>query len=386
MKTIIKYLIILIVAAFLAMVVYFKVYIPKHTFKTIHPSTGELRVRVRGIGNVSALNIYSITAQTGGKILKILTDQGRWVKKGDLLVVMDGVDLPQQLEIAKADLIKAEYDVKALQSDLKNQKAQKVLMLITYKRYKKLNEQGFAARSEYDKARTDLQSIEAAIAATIARIESARSAVAAASNNIAALQEKIDRLKVYSPVNGYVILKEAEVSQNVLPSTPILKIVDPKTLWVETKIDERISSQVKLSQNASIVLRSQPHRHYKGIVKRINAVSDAVTLERTIDVAFNTIPNPFFINEQAQVTINVRQYDNLVKVPLNVVVQKHGKVGMWILRKGHAHFVFINKIIRSEAYMAVPDEYKNDLVIIPDPRKKSITEGMKIYKGKSSYK
>ncbi|GEM_PF-275208 len=386
MKAIIKYLIILIVTILLAVVVYFKIYIPKHTFNTIHPSVGELRVRVRGIGNVNALNIYSITAQTGGKILKILTDEGKWVKKGDLLIVMDGVDLPQQLGIAKADFVKSEYDVKALKSELKNQRAQKAFILITYNRYKRLNKQGFAARSEYDKARTDLKSIEAAIMATIARIESGKSGVMAASKSIKALQEKMARLKVYSPVDGYVIAKETEPGENILPSTPVLKIVDPKTLWVETKIDERISAQVRLFQKAVIILRSQPRRHYKGIVKRINAVSDAVTLERTIDVAFKTIPMPFFINEQAQVTINVRQYDNVVTIPFSVVVQKEGKIGMWIVVDDHAHFIPMDKAVRSETEMAVPDRYKHSFVIVPDPHKKPLKEGMRIYKGKSIYK
>ena len=74
MKTVIKYLIISGVSAFLAMAFYFKIYIPKHTFKTIQPTIGSLQVGVKGIGNVNALNIYPITAQTGGKILEILTD------------------------------------------------------------------------------------------------------------------------------------------------------------------------------------------------------------------------------------------------------------------------------------------------------------------------
>ncbi len=379
MKTIVKYLIILVVVAIMAIVIRFKVYIPKHTFKTIRPVIGRLKVGVKGIGNVSALNIYSITAQTGGKILKILTDQGKWVKKCQLLVVMDGVDLPQQLEMARADFNRSKYDVKALQNELKSQIVQKELLQITYRRYKKLNEQGFAARSEYDKARADLQSIEAAINTTNAKINSARSAVAAALKNIEALQEKISRLKVYSPVNGYVIAKEAEVAENILPSTPVLKIVDPKTLWVETKIDERISARVKLQQKATIVLRSQPDRPYKGVVKRIQAISDTVTLERTIDVAFETLPEPFFINEQAQVLISVRQYDKVTKIPLAAIVQKQGTTGMWVKRNKYAHFVLIDEIARNETEIAVSGKDKNYLVIIPDSHKKSLKEGMRIY-------
>ena len=379
MKKAIKYLIILSVSALLAMAFYFKVYIPKHTFKTIHPTIGSLQASVKGIGNVNALNIYSITAQTGGKILEILTDEGKWVKKGELLIRMDGVDLPEQLEMARAALVKAEYDVKALQGEWQNQKAQKELLKVTYKRYDKLKAHGFATKSEYDKAQTDLQGIEATLAATSARIDAAKSAVVMASKNINALREKIARLKVYAPVDGYVIYRGAEVAQNVLSSTPILKIVDPQTLWVETNIDERISAQVKLLQKATIMLRSQPNKQYKGIVKRVSAMSDAVTLERKINVAFETIPEPFYINEQALVIINVKQYKNVLKIPLKVVVQNNGKLGMWIVKKGHAHFVVIDKLARNEREVAILNGDKNSPVIVPDKHKKPLSEGMVIY-------
>ena len=379
MKAAVRYFVLLLVIAILATVIYFKVYVPKHTFTTIQPTQGQLQVSVQGIGNVNALNIYSITAQTGGKIMKIFTDEGQWVKKGDLLVEMDGVDLPQQLAMAKSNLVKAEHEVHALQADLKNQRAQEALLQLTYNRYKKLNKQGFVAQAEYDKAQADLQAIQASVAATAARMDSSRAGVVVATKNIDALQEKIDRFKVYAPVNGYVISREAETAQYVQPSTPILQIVDPTTLWVATKIDERISGQVRLKQPATIILRSQPDRKYTGVVQRIDAMTDAVTLERKINVAFTVIPTPFFINEQARVTIAVRQYDNVVKIPLAVVVQQEGKSGMWVVQNGRAHFSVIDKLAVSETEIAIAHGELGISVIVPDKSKKKLREGMRIY-------
>ncbi len=379
MKAAGKYILIVALAACLGLVVYFKVFVPKHTFTIIHPASGRLNVTVQGIGNVNALNVYSITAQTGGKILQILTDEGRWVKKGDLLIVMDGVDLSQQLETAKADRSKAEYEVKALQGELKNQAAQQTLLQLTYNRYEKLVQQGFVTQAEYDKALADLQGIQAAIAATRSRIESSQAAVVSAAKRVDALQEKIDRLQVYSPTDGYVIAKEAEVSQYVLPSSPILKIVDPASLWVEVKIDERISAEVKTSQEASIILRSRPDRPYRGVVKRIDAMTDPVTLERTVNVVFETLPKPFFINEQARVIIAVRQYDDVVKIPLAAVVQRNGKPGVWIVKNGRAHFSVLKTIAANESEMAIADGDPNISIILPDKHKKGLSEGMRIY-------
>jgi RND family efflux transporter MFP subunit len=360
-------------------VFYIKVYIPKSTYETIEPTVGDLQVTVQGIGNVSALNIYSITAQTGGKILKLLVDDGDWVKKGDLLVVMDGVDLPQQLDVAKANLTKTSYDITASENELQNLKAQKELLQITYSRYAKLKEQGFASQSEYDKADAELKSVNANIAVAASRINSAKAALVVAEKNRDVIKTKIDRLKVLSPIDGYVISKSAEVAQNVLPSTPILTIVDPKTLWVETKIDERISSQIKIAQSATIILRSQPQKLYKGSVKRILSMSDAVTLEREVDVAFETLPTPFYINEQAQVHIVVQNLSGVVKIPTKVVVQKDGELGVWLVENGRAKFQVIEKIAQNDTEIAISNIDKASHIIVPNTKKKPLSDGAKVH-------
>lgn len=358
---------------------YKKVYLPKTTFSTIQAVRGDINVTISGIGNVGAKDIYVITAQTGGKILDIATDEGKWVQKGDLLLSMDGVDLPQQMDIAKANLQKANFEIKAAKEELKNQKAQKTLLEVTYNRYKRLKAQGFAAQAEYDKAKANLQSMDAGISATLAHIDSAKAASLGASKSIDAIASKIERLKVYAPVDGYVISKNAQVAQSVLPSTPILKIVDPKTLWVVAKIDERISAEINSGQNATIKLRSNPKESYEAIVKRVEPVSDAVTLEHEIDVAFKSVPKDFYINEQAQVQINIKRYTNVFKVPLKVVVQQNGKVGFWIVKESHAHFEEIQKIAQSDREIALSNADTNMQIIVPDATKKPLKEGMKIH-------
>ena len=379
MKSVVKYLILAGIAVAAILVVYTKVFVPKHTFKTLHYTSGQLTVQVQGIGNVNALNMYSITAQTGGKILEILTDEGEWVKKGDLLIVMDGVDLPAQLEMARASLEKALQEERALKEELNSQKAQKRLLQVTFARYAKLFEQKFVARAEYDKVEADLRSIEATIAATRSRIESSVAAVRIARKNVEAVQEKVDRLEIHAPADGYVVAREAEVAQYVAPSSPILKMVDPETLWVETRIDERISSGVKPGQKASIMLRSQPGKRYRGIVRRVDAMTDPVTLERTVNVGFDILPRPFYINEQARVVIDVRHLDNVVKIPLTAVVQKNGKTGIWVLSGKRAHFVPLRRIAVGQTEMAVEDPGTDSPIIVSDSRKKSLREGMRIF-------
>jgi len=379
MKTSLKYLLSALLLLGLATLFYKKVYIPKTTYETLSATRGTIDVTVQGIGNVAAKESYAITAQTGGKIVALHTDIGKWVKKGDLLVEMDGVDLPAQLAITKANLNKADADTNAAMSDLMSQKAQKKLLQITYDRYAKLQKQKFASESEFDKAKADLDSIDAAIRASKAHINAAKAAAVVASKNIEALKVKIDRLKIYAPVDGYVTAKNAQIAQNVLPTTAIFTIVDSKTLWVVAKIDERVSSGVKLAQSVKIHLRSQVDKVYEGVVARINPISDSVTFEREIEIAFNEIPQPFYINEQAQVQIAIAQQKDLVKIPAKLLVQNGGKLGIWIAKDAHAHFLECEIVARNTQEVGVKNLPLTAKILVPNSHKKPLKEGMSIH-------
>jgi RND family efflux transporter MFP subunit len=336
-------------------------------------------VTVFGIGTVGAKDIYNINALTAGKILTITTDEGKWVKKGDLLVVMDPVDLPQIIEAAKITVQKARLEAKASQKEMETLFAQKRLAQITYRRYAKLKAQSFASQSEYDKAKSDLDALDAQIAATKARIGSAKAEIKRAEKNVKALEVKSEHNKIYAPIDGYVIERKADVAQSVLPTEAILKVVDPKTVWIRAYIDERISGAIKVGQEAIIHLRSQPKKKFAGIVKRIVAQSDPVTQEREVDVAFKELPIPFYINEQAEVTIVTKKLHDVVEIPADALVNYKAKRGVWIDRESKAHFVALQVIATDEDYAAVSGLELSMRVIMPSAKKKPLYEGAGIH-------
>ena len=375
----IKYIIIILLAIVGGFLFYKNVYIVKTTYKTLSPKVANLDIKVFGIGNVSAKDIYSITAQTGGKIISILTDEGQWVKKGDLLITIDPVDMPELVEEMLISVEKTKSELKALIKESESLNAQKELALITYKRYEKLVKQSFVSKSEFDKAKTDLNALTAQLEATLVRIESSKIEVQRTQKNADSLKTKLSRFQIYAPVDGYVISKSAEVAQNVASSTTILKIVDPKTLWIKAYIDEKISGDIKVGQKAEITLRSQSNKQFTGSVKRIVAQSDAVTQEREINVAFDELPIPFYINEQARVTINAKTISNAITIPLNTLKVEDGKEGVWTLIDNKAYFKELNIQAKGDNEAAINGIKTEDIIIIPDSSKKALSEGMRIH-------
>jgi len=379
MKKLLKYLLIILIISAGVVLFYKKVYIPKTTYKTVVSTKGDLSVEVYGIGNVGAKHIYNITAQTGGKILSILTDEGKWVKKGDLLITIDSIDIPTLLEEAKIAVDKARSENMASQKEIESLFAQKHLAQITYERYAKLKKQSFASKAEYDKAKADLGVIDAQIAASKAHIASSQMEVTRTQKAVEALEEKLSRYTIYAPNDGYIIVRNAEVAQSVLPSQTILQMVDPKSVWIKTYIDEKISGSVKVGQKATIKLRSQHEKRFSGIVKRIVAQSDAVTQEREVNVAFDTLPIPFYINEQAQVSIASQTYTDVVKVPANALSYYDEKTGVWVEKERKAHFVPLKILARGHKEVAVSGIDDDTTILIESDNNKPLKEGSSVH-------
>ena len=375
----IKYLITALLVVAAGTLFYKKVYIPKTTYETVRPTKGDLSVEVYGIGNVGAHHIYNITAQTGGKILSLMTDEGKWVKKGDLLITIDSIDIPQLLDEAKIGVEKARSEYEATQKELESLFAQKKLAQITYERYAKLKKQSFASKAEYDKAKADLDVIDAQIEATRAHITSAKMEITRAQRGVEALSEKLSRYTIYAPADGYVIARKAEVAQTILPSQVIYQIVDPKSVWVKTYIDEKISGNVKVGQRATIKLRSQYEKRFSGTVSRIVAQSDPVTKEREVDVSFDTLPIPFYINEQAEVSIASKTYKNVVKVPGRALNYYQEKTGVWVEKDGKAHFIPLKILARGHKEAAVSGIDEDTVILIESDKNKPLKEGSSVH-------
>lgn len=381
MKNWIKYTIIATFIAIGGALFYNKVYVVKSTFDTTKPIVGDLHVTIRGIGNVDAKNIYAITAQTGGKIENIFFDEGEWVKKGDLLLSIDPVDMPMLLGEARLALKKSSHEAESAKDNKESLEAQKVLLQATYDRYKKLLEQKFVSRAEYDKAKSDLDNINAQINSSKAKIASAASEELRVQKSIEAIGAKLERLKIYSPIDGYVIAKEAEKNQYVLPSAPIFKIVDPKTLWVKANIDERLANQVKVMQKATIKLRSKPNEKIDGTLQRVVAISNAVTLEREVNIGFDVTPEQFYINEQAEVNIEIAQHENVLKIPLKLLVAKEGKKGVWVAEGNNAFFKSVTILAQNDEEAAISSGIDaNTELLLYKPSNKPLSDGMKIFR------
>ena len=378
MKSYIKYLILVVVVGIIGVGFYKKVYIPKHTFKIVTPSKGNIPFEISGIGNVGAENIYKIGALYGGKMYDFSLQAGDKVEKNQTIAKIDSVDLINQIKSQNALIAKLKEDIKALQSDKKSAEVNYQYQLDLFKKNAKLYKLHSISNLEYEKYKTQKDTAKLKISTLEANIKALNKQILQTEENIKGLQKRLKFYTIISPVSGYVTKKIAENHQILPPNSTIIEVVNPKDVWVQTYIDTRISGDVKIGDEAIIKLRSS-NKRYKGKVVNINPVNNPITYEREIDVKFDNLPIPFYMSEQARVWIKIKNLKNIIKIPAKAIVFYQEKEGVWVVKNNKVFFKPIKILTRYKNEAGVRGLNIDDKIIIPNPKKAPLKNGMKIY-------
>lgn len=375
MNKIVKYGIGLAVVAVLGMGFYKKVFIPKHTFNIVTPQKSDVVIKVNGVGNVASENNYKISAVYGGKIDDFNISIGQFVNKGQLIAKIDSVDLKDKIDEIKANIKVLKANIKSLKIDKESAYKDYLYQEEVLKKNTKLYQKRAISELEYKKYLTNRDIAKLKVKSLQNKIISLQNQIPELQASIKGLNEKLKRYTIISPISGYVVKKYISNHDTVGNYQPIIEIVNPKDIWIDTFIDTRISGDVKIGDKSSIKLRSGLKTN--GYVYKINPQNNAVTNEREIFVKFNKVPIPFYLNEQAIINIKIKTLKNVMTIPAKVIVYYNQKEGVWILKNNKAHFEPVKIIAHTDKKVVI--NLENEKIIIPNPKKKPLSEGMRIY-------
>ncbi len=330
----------------------FHFYESNRKFSTVEPHIKDISKEIFAIGNVDAKTKYQITPAVSAAIISLSADVEDKVKKGDLLVVLDSVDLPFKLKAQELLLKKEDTTIKSLKDDIEALISKRDLAQKNLNRNRQIHKRGYLSDENYDKLKSVLEVANAKLKASQTKIASLMVDNNITLQNIHALKKRLSLYKLYAPTNGYIISKDAEVSQTALPQKAILTIVNPQDVWVKAYVDDRLSTDLKVGDKAKITLRSNPHKIYRGVVKRIEPKSDPVTLEKEVDIGFDKTPLPFYIGEQATVHIKTKELKNALTIPSKAIIYRNEDSGILAIKDNKKHFQSV-KILYNDGKEAV---------------------------------
>lgn len=294
-------------------------------------ANGSLATEVFGIGTIEARRHYALGPTTPGRVAEIHVEEGDRVLKDALLAKMDAVDLNDRLQSATLAISKAGHGVRGAEAQLSEARSRAQLAAATLQRYQEMREQNFISLEALEAKRHEAAAATAAMEAAAQSLFAARNDQARSEADIAGLQKQLEQLTLSSPVDGVVIARLVEPGTTVVAGQAVVELVNPDSLWISARIDQRQAGMVAVGQQVDIVLRSQPGVIHSGHVERIDWVSDAVTEERNVRITFDSVNDTRSLGELVEVTIHQQQFDNTAWLPTAAIRQPGGETGVWLV-------------------------------------------------------
>lgn len=203
-------------------------------------------------GYVTARRRATVSSKVTGKVLEIFVEEGKSVKKGQVLARLDDSQLRAAMAVAQAQLTTTRHATAEDEARLREAERQ-------YNRLTQLVKEKVVGQAEVDTAQSTVESLRA-------RIALSRQQVEVAQTQVNALEVDLADMVVRAPFDGVAISKDAQPGEMISPisagggftRTGICTIVDMTSLEIEVDVSESYINRVKPNQPVEAILDAYP--------------------------------------------------------------------------------------------------------------------------------
>jgi membrane fusion protein, multidrug efflux system len=201
--------------------------------------TGELVAPVRS----------DLVPRTGGRVARVLVDEGQLVRKGQPLLELETDYVKLDLARAEADLARADAAAQDAERD--------------FERKKGLATKGSVSQAAYDRSQAGAEQATAARAAARAAVDTARQRLADAV--------------LTSPVDGVVAARRTDVGERLGEGTVAFVVEQTAPLKLKFRVPERYLAAVKVGQTVKATVDPYPGVEFEGTLSLVGGSVDAAT-------------------------------------------------------------------------------------------------------------
>ena len=203
-------------------------------------------------GYVTARRRATVSSKVTGKVMEIFVEEGKAVKRGQVLARLDDSQLRAMQSVEQAQLASAQKAAAENEARLKEAE-------LTLGRRQQLVKEKVISKAELDSAEAEVDSLKA-------RIAMAHQQVEVAQRQLDARQTDLNDMVVRAPFDGVAISKDAQPGEMISPvsagggftRTGICTIVDMSSLEIEVDVSESYINRVKPGQPVEAVLDAYP--------------------------------------------------------------------------------------------------------------------------------
>jgi membrane fusion protein, multidrug efflux system len=326
---------------------------------TVSAITRELPRYFEATGSLAGDQQTDVAPSIAGKVVAIGVDLGSYVKQGQMIVRLDDVDLKlrvaqaqAQVEQSRAALRQAEEKVAVRAGqpfdpnrvpEVTSAKVGLDLAEKNLRRAEKLVESGDVAREFYDQQRAQRDQAkelyESAISKArqdFAAVATARANVSNAESQLALARSNLSYAVVFSPIDGYVAERTADLGEYVSPTAKVATVVRINPMRIRMDIPEQAIPEVQLGQSVSVTTSAWPDKNFGGRIARISPNVSAESRTLTVEAEIENSSGVLKPGQFATVRILQRRNEPAILVPARAVRTEAGVSRLFVIKDGHA--------------------------------------------------
>ncbi len=331
---------------------------------------GDLVRQIKTEGVVVCREIFSIKAKVSGRVVEGVFENGKEVKKGDLLVSIDDRKYRLEMMQAESKLNKAIATLAVEEVSLKKKSKKSEEFL---KKLKKLENEYKTEKIDFDtyiEKGFELRKEAAKKGLIRSSIVMERTGIASARYSLEQAKINLEYCHIKAPFEGITANCEVFKGKEVQVGDHLLDLLNKDSFRVKASIIESELKFLKKGKGVEVRFEAFPNKVFKGYIDEINPVIDEKTRTADAYIALKNAKN-IYQGLYANVYIDTERIKNKFIVPNSAVLTREGRTLIFVVDEtNHAKWVYVKVVGKNDFYSAIENasDYttikEGDLVIV----------------------
>ncbi len=213
----------------------------------------------------------TVSAEVPGRVLENRVEEGRPIRKGELLMRLDDTGLRVRLEQLRAEAEAVRRERKALAQELGTAQHHLASAQADLERYRALRRTNTATEQQLRAAEDRAEGARERVRVLEVRSTENEARTEAAERQVEWLKVQLEKTRITAPIDGTVLVRGIEVGELATPGRAVAVLVDLARLELKVYIPERDIGKVKLGDPARVRIDAFPDRYFDAAVIRVDA-------------------------------------------------------------------------------------------------------------------
>ena len=198
-----------------------------------------------------------VSAEATGRILCFDVEEGSTVEAGNIVGAIDSIQLHlqrRQLIAQQSALLSSRPDVKKQVASIREEIAKQKSELA---RVENMLRDGAATQKQYDDIGAHIRILEGKLEAALSTLDKNTSSInensVAIEAQIAALDDRIAKCRISSPVSGTLLAKYAQAGELASPGKPLMKVANLNEIFLRAYFTSEQLADIKLGDTVTVI-------------------------------------------------------------------------------------------------------------------------------------